>query len=105
MPRREIEGDWVLGWPDRKRATLIAGKGPQGRVITGRAPLPDLEGLIPPPDAYYVVNQLEIPEPIHPDDWILTVGGEVARPIELSLRELQKVPGRTVRAVTEWAGR
>jgi len=104
MPRREIEGDWVLGWPDRKRAALIAGKDAQGRVINGRAPLTDLEGLITPTDAYYVVNQLEVPEPIHPDDWILTVGGEVARPLELSLRELQKLPGRTVRAVTECAG-
>ncbi|MBI2225732.1 MAG: molybdopterin-dependent oxidoreductase, partial [Betaproteobacteria bacterium] len=104
MPRREIEGDWVLGWPDRKRATLIAGKDAQGRVINGRAPLTDLEGLITPTDAYYVVNQLEVPEPIHPDDWILSVGGEVARPLELSLRELQKLPGRTVRAVTECAG-
>ncbi|OFZ86997.1 MAG: hypothetical protein A3I62_04520, partial [Betaproteobacteria bacterium RIFCSPLOWO2_02_FULL_62_79] len=60
--------------------------------------------LITPTDAYYVVNQLEVPEPIHPDDWTLTVGGEVERPIELSLKDLQKLPGRTVRAVTECAG-
>jgi DMSO/TMAO reductase YedYZ molybdopterin-dependent catalytic subunit len=104
MPRREIEGDWVMGWPDRKRPTLIAGKDAQGRVINGRAPLVELEGLITPTDAYYVVNQLEVPEPVHPDDWTLTVSGEVARPIEFSLRELQKLPGRTVRAVTECAG-
>jgi hypothetical protein len=25
MARPEIEGDWVMGWPDRKRPTLIAG--------------------------------------------------------------------------------
>jgi len=104
MPKREIEGDWVMGWPDRKRPAIIAGKDAQGRVINGRAPITELEGLITPTDAYYVVNQLEVPEPIHPDDWILSVGGEVERPIELSLKDLQKLPGRTVRAVTECAG-
>ena len=97
MARPEIEGDWVMGWPDRKRPTIIAGKDSQGRVINGRAPITELEGLITPTDAYYVVNQLEVPEPIHPDDWILTIGGEVEKPIELSLKDLQKLPGRTVR--------
>ena len=71
MARTEIEGDWVMGWPDRKRPTLIAGKDSQGRVINGRAPITELEGLITPTDAYYVVNQLEVPDPVHPDDWVL----------------------------------
>ncbi|MGZ8197287.1 MAG: molybdopterin-dependent oxidoreductase, partial [Burkholderiales bacterium] len=104
MPRPEIQGDWVMGWPDRKRPALIAGKDSQGRVINGRAPVTELEGLITPTDAYYVVNQLEVPDPIHPDDWVLTIGGEVERPLEMSLKDLRKLPGRTVRAVTECAG-
>ena len=102
--RPEIEGDWVMGWPDRKRPAIIAGKDSQGRVINGRAPITELEGLITPTDAYYVVNQLEVPDPIHPDDWVLAIGGGVDRPIEMSLKDLQKLPGRTVRAVTECAG-
>ncbi len=104
MPRPEIEGDWVMGWPDRKRSVISAGKDSQGRVINGRCPVTQLEGLLTPTDAYYVVNQLEVPEPIHPDDWILSIGGLVDKPIELSLKDLQKFPGRTVRAVTECAG-
>ena len=104
MPRPEIEGDWVMGWPDRKRAVINAGKDSQGRVINGRAPVTQLEGLLTPTDAYYVVNQLEVPEPIHPDDWVLQIGGLVERPIEISLKDLMKLPGRTVRAVTECAG-
>jgi DMSO/TMAO reductase YedYZ molybdopterin-dependent catalytic subunit len=104
MPRKEIEGDWVMGWPDRKRATVIAGKDAQGRVINGRAPITELEGLLTPTDAYYVTNQLQVPDPIHPDDWTLTLSGLVERPIELSLKDLMKLPGRTVRAVTECAG-
>ena len=79
MAKREIEGDWVMGWPDRKRPAIIAGKDSQGRVINGRAPITELEGLITPTDAYYVVNQLEVPDPIHPDDWVLTIGGLVDR--------------------------
>lgn len=104
MPRREIEGDWVMGWPDRKRPVINAGKDSQGRVINGRAPITELEGLITPTDAYYVVNQLEVPDPIHPDDWVLSIEGLVERPVEMSLKDLMKLPGRTVRAVTECAG-
>ena len=87
MARPEIEGDWVMGWPDRKRPAIIAGKDSQGRVINGRAPITQLEGLITPTDAYYVVNQLEVPDPVHPDDWILSIGGEVEKPIEVSLKD------------------
>ena len=104
MPKREVEGDWVFGWPDRKRATVIAGKDAEGRVINGRAPLVDLEGLITPTDAYYIVNQLEVPEPVHPSDWTLEIGGCVERRLTLTLDDLRRLPGRTVRAVTECAG-
>jgi hypothetical protein len=96
MAKREIEGDWIYGWPDRKRAAVIAGKDAEGRTINGLTPLADLEGLITPTDAYYIVNQLEVPDPVHPSDWTLEiVGGE--RPISLTLEDLLRLPGRTVR--------
>src|SRR5690606_38664468 len=76
----------------------------EGRVINGRAPLLDLVGLITPTDAYYIVNQLDVPEPVHPDDWRVTICGAVDTPLELGLEDLRKLPGRTVRAVTECAG-
>ena len=104
MRKREIEGDWVLGWPDRKRPEIIPGKDAEGRVINGRAPVTELAGLITPTQAYYIVNQLEAPEPVHPDDWRLSVKGAVERPFELDLEGLMKFPGRGVRAVTECAG-
>ena len=103
MSKREIEGDWVYGWPDRKRATVIAGKDAEGRTINGRAPLVDLEGLITPTDAYYIVNQLEVPDPVHPDDWRLEIRG-AQRSVTLTLEDLRRLPGRSVRAVTECAG-
>ena len=104
MAKRDIEGDWVMGWPDRKRAELSAGKDAEGRVISGRTPILDQEGLITPTNNYYIVTQLDMPEPIHPDDWSLTIGGEVERELTLTLEDLRKLPGRSVRAVTECAG-
>jgi len=103
MAKREIEGDWVYGWADRKRATVIAGKDAEGRIINGRAPLVDLEGLLTPTDAYYIVNQLEVPDPVHPDDWRLEIRG-AERNVILTLEDLRRLPGKTVRAVTECAG-
>jgi hypothetical protein len=104
MAKREIEGDWVMGWPDRKRTELAAGKDAEGRVISGRTPILDQEGLLTPTNNYYIVTQLDMPEPLHPDDWTLTIGGEVERPLTLALDDLRKLPGRSVRAVTECAG-
>lgn len=104
MPKREIERERVMGWLDRKRPGVIAGTDPAGRVINGRAPLVDLEGLLTPTDAYYIVNQLTVPEPIDAEDYQLTLAGAVRRPLQLSLEELRQLPGRSVRAVTECAG-
>ena len=104
MARREIEGDWVFGWPDRKRAEIMPSKDVEGRVIFARSPVLDLEGMITPVDAYYVIAQLDMPDPIHPDDYTFSVSGEVENPAEYVLEDLRKFPSRTVRAVTECAG-
>lgn len=104
MPKREIEGDWLLGWPDRKRPAIIPGKDGEGRVINGRSPVTELGGLMTPTEAYFIVNHLETPEPVYPGDWKLAIKGEVERPFELDFDGLMKLPGRTVRAVTECAG-
>ena len=104
MPSKEIEGDWVMGWPDRKRATLMHSTDEQGRTIYGRTPILDLEGLITPTDSFYIVAQLQMPEPVHPDDYVFPIGGLVDRPVEYTLDGLRRLPGKTVRAVTECAG-
>ena len=104
MPRREIEGEFVKGWPDRKRASMGEGKDEQGRIILGKTPVLDLPGVLTPTDAFHIVTQLETPEPMHPDDWTLKIGGLVENPLELSFEDLQKFPGHTVRMVMECAG-
>ena len=82
MPKREIEGDWLLGWPDRKRPAIIPGKDAEGRVINGRSPVTELGGLMTPTEAYFIVNHLVTPDPVYPGDWKLAVKGEVERAFE-----------------------
>jgi DMSO/TMAO reductase YedYZ molybdopterin-dependent catalytic subunit len=104
VSRREIEGEWIMGWPDRRRPVSVPRKDDQGRITFQRSPWADLEGLITPTDLRYIVAQLEMPEPVHPDDWSLSVEGEVDHPLTLSLDDVQQFPGRTVRVVHECSG-
>ncbi|MDP6824266.1 MAG: molybdopterin-dependent oxidoreductase [Dehalococcoidia bacterium] len=104
MPQREIEGEFLMGWPDRKRPALTERTDMEGRVVAAQAPVLDLEGLITPTDLSYIHAQLEMPDPIHPQDWSFSVTGEVEHLVQFTLEDLQKLPGRTVRAVTECAG-
>ena len=101
---REIEGEIVMGWPDRKRLRPSVSKDRQGRVIDGRSPFMDLEGPITPTHLRYVKIQLDTPDPVHPYDWLLSVEGSVEHQCELTLEDLQKLPTRTVRVVTECSG-
>jgi DMSO/TMAO reductase YedYZ molybdopterin-dependent catalytic subunit len=104
MGRPELEGEWIQGWPDRARARLMPSKDAQGRTIYARTPLLELEGLITPTDAFYIVAQLNMCDPIHPDDYSFQVTGLVDRPLELTLKDVQKLPSRTMRSVMECAG-
>ena len=90
--RREIEGEFVMGWPDRKRPDPYWLKESQGRVAAARTPVADLQGLITPTDLRYVVVQLDAPKPVHPDDWTLSISGEVRRPAQLTFSDLRKLP-------------
>jgi len=104
MPRREIEGGWVLGWADRKRYRVASSKDQEDRVIHGRTPFLELEGLITPTDATYIIAQLEMPDPVHPDDYSFEICGEVEKPGVFTLEDIRRFPGHTVRAVAECAG-
>lgn len=104
MARPELEGEWIQGWPDRARARLMPSKDAEGRTVYARTPLLQLEGLITPTDAFYIVAQLNMCDPIHPDDYVLSVKGLVDKPIELTLADIQQLPGKTVRTVMECAG-
>lgn len=44
MTGREIEGEWIMGWPDRRRPQAAPRKDEQGRVGYQRSPWAELEG-------------------------------------------------------------
>ncbi len=100
----EIEGEVIMGWPDRRALQGWRNRDAQGRVVYARTPFGDLEGPTTPTDLRYVKAQLETPEPVHPGDWRLSISGAVNSPITLTLDELRSLPGRTVRVVTECSG-
>ena len=104
MVKKEIEGEWIHGWPDRKRPRPEVFKDAEGRVVSARTPILELEGLITPTDATHIVAQLQMPEPIHPEDYSFSIFGEVDSPRNFNLNEVRNLPGRTVRAVCECAG-
>ena len=62
------------------------------------------ENLVTPVETFYSRNHGPIPE-IDPAQWRLTVGGQVGRPLTLSLRDLQRrFPHREVVATLQCAG-
>ena len=89
---QELEGEWVMGWPDRKRARIMPSKDAEGRTIHARSPVLDLEGVLTPTDAYYIVAQLDMPDPVHPDDFSFSVAGLVEHPGRVHARGAAQVP-------------
>ena len=101
---REVEGDIIQGWADRKRPVPNQRKDEEGRVQFVQTPYWEMAGLITPADLRYTVQHLGIPEPVYPDDWSAGVTGHVEKPFTFTLEDLKKMPTRTVRAVAECAG-
>ena len=88
MVKKEIEGEWIHGWPDRKRPRPEVFKDAEGRVVSARPQILELEGLITPTDATHIVAQLQMPEPIDPEDYSFSIFGEVDSPRNFNLNEV-----------------
>ncbi len=72
--------------------------------LNGETSIPALIGGVVMPNArFYVRNHFQIPD-LSPDSYRLAVGGLVERPVELSLRDLQNMPSRSVAVTLECAG-
>ncbi|WP_102126281.1 sulfite oxidase [Deinococcus planocerae] len=66
-------------------------------------PFRDLDSRITPTGSFYVRSHFPTPA-LTAATYGLTVGGEVARPLRLSLDDLRSLPARTVTATMECAG-
>ncbi len=67
------------------------------------SPFSALNGRITPNESFYVRSHFPVPE-IDARSWRLQVEGAVARPISLSLEDIQKMPSVTQAALLECAG-
>ena len=102
--KREIEGDVVNGWADRKRITGEYRRDEQGRVELVQTPYWELQGPLTPVEARYTLAQIKMPEPVLPHEWSFSIEGLVEQPLRIDLDDLKKFPPRTVRCVHECAG-
>lgn len=75
----------------------------QERPLNAETPLPSLRARLTPVPEFYVRNHFEVPD-LDLGSWRLRVGGAVARPLSLSLPELQAMETRTRIVTLECAG-
>jgi DMSO/TMAO reductase YedYZ molybdopterin-dependent catalytic subunit len=66
-------------------------------------PLESIQGLITPPDLFFVRDHFSEPE-LSLNSWKLKVEGHVTRPLELTLADIIESPARKLEAVLECAG-
>lgn len=66
-------------------------------------PLEDVHGWVTPTRLFFVRNHFDVPA-LDAKNWRLAVGGQVARPLELTWEELDAMPQRTLLATLECAG-
>ncbi len=98
----------LSAWSGDDFATSVAGK--EGLIVRSSRFL-DLEmpreyagEWITPVHHFFVRNHMHEPSTLDASEWRLTVGGEVERPLVLSLAEVTKLPAHTVVNALECAG-
>src|SRR5215831_14668597 len=89
-------------------STAIPGKRPMilhnDRPEDLETPVRYFDSWITPVDVFFVRQHLPRPAKIDPAAYRLTVNGMVAKPLELTLADLQKMPQHTLPAVIECTG-
>ncbi|MBZ5725032.1 MAG: sulfite oxidase [Acidobacteriia bacterium] len=89
-------------------AVVIPGKRPMilhnDRPEDLETPLRYFDSWVTPVDAFFVRQHIPRPAPIDPKTYRLTVDGMVAKPLQLTLADLQKLPQFTVPATIECTG-
>lgn len=92
------------GWPSRNAAQPRVIIDDQERITRIRTPVLDLEGHMTPTHLFYTVQHFAVPEPMRPEDWRVTIDGQVKQPVTLTYEDLRRLPARTVRTVMECSG-
>jgi DMSO/TMAO reductase YedYZ molybdopterin-dependent catalytic subunit len=92
------------GWPSQNIPEPRVLRDEQGRITRIRTPVLDLEGHMTPTHLFYVVQHFAVPEPVPPEEWRMSIDGEVKEAVTLSYEDIRRLPARTVRTVMECSG-
>ena len=74
------------------------------RFVDLESPVQYLSTWLTPVSRFFVRNHMHEPSELNPQDWQLTIGGEVGKPSTLSLSELSKLEMHSVVNTLECAG-
>src|SRR6266850_1979953 len=97
-----------LAWAADPSAISVPGK--DGMIVRSyrfldlEAPVEFMTDWITPVNHFFVRNHMFEPAKIETSTWKLTIGGEVEKPLTLTLADLQKVPVHSVTNIMECAG-
>lgn len=96
-------------WPAELAAQALPGKHAMLRALSVRppdyeTPVALLDRFLTPVDAFYVRCHMPVPASTADAAWSLTVEGEVATPLALSVADLRQFPSTTVTVTLECAG-
>src|SRR5258708_4600437 len=95
-------------WADEGSAINVPGK--EGLIVRSyrfldlEMPVELMTEWITPVKHFYVRNHMFEPAKIDPGTWKLTIGGEVEKPLTLTLGDLGKIPVHSVTNAMECAG-
>ena len=98
----------LLTWAADASAISVPGK--DGMIVRSyrfldlETPVEFMTDWITPVNHFFVRNHMFEPDKIEASAWKLTIGGEVERPLTLTLADLQKVPVHFVTNAMECAG-
>ncbi len=98
----------LLTWAADASAISVPGK--DGMIVRSyrfldlETPVEFMTDWITPVNHFFVRNHMFEPAKIEASTWKLTIGGEVEKPLTLTLADLQKVPAHSVTNAMECAG-
>src|SRR6202023_4064401 len=100
---------WILGSTEGETPSIDM-PGEDGMIVRSyrfldlETPVEYLNTWITPLPHFFVRNHMHEPSELNPENWNLTIGGEVEKSFTMSLAELSKIEAHEEENTLEWAG-
>jgi sulfite oxidase len=97
-------------WSESKSGDRIEIPGEYGMIVRSfrfvdlESPVEYFNSWLTPIPHFFVRNHMHEPDQFDPESWRLTIGGEVEKPITLTLSDISKLPSHSVVNTLECAG-